>query len=79
MEMMVHIREGKNGGGHDMDMENKGNNMDATSNNNEQDASHMNNGVDGMQEQLCNLDAIQIGTMHVKLTPTGIPSYAKKN
>ncbi|KAM0837530.1 hypothetical protein ACQ4PT_061582 [Festuca glaucescens] len=73
----AHHGEGNNGGGHAMDMDNKGNDMDATSNNNEQDASNMNNGVDGMQEQLCNLDAIQIGTMHVKLTPTGIPSYAK--
>ncbi|KAM0837529.1 hypothetical protein ACQ4PT_061582 [Festuca glaucescens] len=66
----AHHGEGNNGGGHAMDMDNKGNDMDATSNNNEQDASNMNNGVDGMQEQLCNLDAIQIGTMHVKLTPT---------
>ncbi|KAM0908112.1 hypothetical protein ACQ4PT_015684 [Festuca glaucescens] len=62
--------EGKYGGGHDMDMDNKGNDMDATSKNDEQDASSMHNGVDGMQEQLCNLDAIQIGTMHVKLAPT---------
>ncbi|KAM0895257.1 hypothetical protein ACQ4PT_023921 [Festuca glaucescens] len=59
--------EGKNGGGHDMDMDNRGNDMDAASKDNEQDASSMHNGVDGMQEQLCNLDAIQIGTMHVKL------------
>ncbi|KAM0844609.1 hypothetical protein ACQ4PT_056930 [Festuca glaucescens] len=62
--------EGKYGGGHDMDMDNKGNDMDATSKNDEQDASSMHNGVDGMQEQLCNLDAIQIGTRHVKLAPT---------
>ncbi|KAM0863643.1 hypothetical protein ACQ4PT_044458 [Festuca glaucescens] len=38
-------------------------------NNNEQDASNGNNGVDGMQEQLQNIDAIQIGIMNVKLTP----------
>jgi hypothetical protein len=30
-----------------------------------------------MQEQLGNLDAIQIGTMNVKLTPACTP-YAKK-
>jgi hypothetical protein len=67
----------KRGGDHDMDMDNKGNDMDATSKNDEQDASSMHNGVDGMQEQLCNLHAIQIGKMHVKLAPTGIPSDAK--
>ncbi|KAM0834290.1 hypothetical protein ACQ4PT_063701 [Festuca glaucescens] len=71
----AHHGEGKNGGGHAMDMDNKGNDADATSNNNEQDASNVNNGVDGMQEKLHNIDAIQIGTMHVKLTPTGTPSY----
>ncbi|KAM0858917.1 hypothetical protein ACQ4PT_047519 [Festuca glaucescens] len=71
----AHHGEGKNGGSHAMDMDNKGNDADATSNNNEQDALNVNNGVDGMQEQLHNIDAIQIGTMHVKLTPTGTPSY----
>ncbi|KAM0913834.1 hypothetical protein ACQ4PT_011907 [Festuca glaucescens] len=71
----AHHGEGKNGGGHAMDMDHKGNDADATSNNNEQDVSNVNNGVDGMQEQLHNIDAIQIGTMHVKLTPTGTPSY----
>ncbi|KAM0871713.1 hypothetical protein ACQ4PT_039199 [Festuca glaucescens] len=69
--------EGKNGGGHDMDMDNKGNDMDETSKDNEQDASSMHNGGEGMQEQLCNLDAIQIGTMHVKLAPPGILSDEK--
>ncbi|KAM0859656.1 hypothetical protein ACQ4PT_047036 [Festuca glaucescens] len=62
--------EKKFGGGHEMDMDNKGNDMDATSKNDEQDDSSMHNGGDRMQEQLCNLDAIQIGTMHVKLAPT---------
>jgi hypothetical protein len=61
-----------------MDMQGMGNDMDATSKNNEQDASNMNNGVDEMQEQLYNLDAIQIRKMHVKLAPAGIPSSAKK-
>ncbi|KAM0848994.1 hypothetical protein ACQ4PT_054009 [Festuca glaucescens] len=71
----AHHGEGKNGGSHAMDMDNKGNDADATSNNNEQDASNVNNGVDGMQEQLHNIDAIQIGTMHVELNPKGAPSY----
>jgi hypothetical protein len=70
--------EGKNGSGHDMDMDNRGNDMDAASKDNEKDASSMHNGVDGMQEQLCNLHAIQIGTMHVKLDSPGILSDAKK-
>jgi hypothetical protein len=69
--------KGKSGGDHDMDMDNKGNDMDLASKDNEQDASSMHNGVDGMQEQLCNLDAIQMGTMHVKLAPPGILSDAK--
>jgi hypothetical protein len=69
--------EKKFGGAHEMDMDNKGNDMDATSKNDEQDDSSMHNCVDGMQEQLCNLDAIQIGTLHVKLAPTGTLSVAK--
>lgn len=71
----AHHGEGNNGGGHAMDMDHKGNDADATSNNNEQDVSNVNNGVDGMQEQLEHIDAIQIGTMTVKITPTGTPSY----
>jgi hypothetical protein len=67
--------EKKNGGGHTMDLDQKGNDGDATSNNNDQDASNVNNGVEGMQEQLHNLDAIQIGTMHVKIAPKGTPSH----
>jgi hypothetical protein len=65
----AHHGEGKNGGSHTMDMDNKGNDIDATSNNNEQDASKVNNGVDVMQDQLHNIDAIQIGKMHVELNP----------
>jgi hypothetical protein len=71
----AHHGEGNNGGGHAMDMDHKGNDADATSNDNEQDVSNVNNGVDGMQEQLQHIDAIQIGTMTVKITPTGTPSY----
>ncbi|KAM0869323.1 hypothetical protein ACQ4PT_040763 [Festuca glaucescens] len=69
--------EGKNSGGHAMDMESRGNDLDAPSNNDEQGASDLNNDVVGMQEQLGSLDAIQIGSMHVTLSPTGLPSYAK--
>ncbi|KAM0905246.1 hypothetical protein ACQ4PT_017521 [Festuca glaucescens] len=69
--------EGKNGGGHDMDMDNKGNDTDAASKDNEQDVSSMHNGVDGMQEQCGKLDAVQIGTMQVKLVSPGNISDAK--
>ncbi|KAM0850383.1 hypothetical protein ACQ4PT_053110 [Festuca glaucescens] len=71
----AHPGEGKNGDPHAMDMDNKGNDADATSNNNDQDASNVNNGGDGMQEQLHNIVAIQIGTMHVELNTKGTPSY----
>ncbi|KAM0833111.1 hypothetical protein ACQ4PT_064464 [Festuca glaucescens] len=69
--------EGKNGGAHDMDMDNKGNDMDAASKDNAHDVSSMHNGVDGMQEQCGNVDAIQIGTMHVKLVSPGNFAVAK--
>ncbi|KAM0889802.1 hypothetical protein ACQ4PT_027478 [Festuca glaucescens] len=68
---------GKDGGGHDMDMDNKGNDTDAASKDNEQDVSSMHNGVDGMQEQCGKLDAVQIGTMQVKLVSPGNISDAK--
>ncbi|KAM0889732.1 hypothetical protein ACQ4PT_027516 [Festuca glaucescens] len=64
----AHHGEGKNGGSHAMEMD-KGTDADATSNNNEQDASNVNNGVEGMQEQLHNIEDIQIGSMHVELNP----------
>jgi hypothetical protein len=54
-----------------MDMDPKTNDGDATSNNNDQDGPNGNNGGDGMQEQLEHFDAIQIGSMNVKLTPSG--------
>ncbi|KAM0930524.1 hypothetical protein ACQ4PT_000898 [Festuca glaucescens] len=66
----AHHGEGNNGGGNAMDMDPKGTDEDATSNNNEQDVSNANNGVDGMQVQRQHIDAIQIGTMNVQLTPT---------
>jgi hypothetical protein len=74
----AHLGQGNFGGGHSMDMDHKGHQTDATSNNNENDAQNTNNGVEGMQEHLCNLDVVQIGTMSVKLTPSCTPSYAKK-
>jgi hypothetical protein len=67
----------KHEGGHDMETDKKGNDMEDLSKNDDQEDSHMHNGVEGMQEQLCNLDAIQIGTLHVKLAPTGICSDVK--
>ncbi|KAM0905253.1 hypothetical protein ACQ4PT_017525 [Festuca glaucescens] len=73
----AHDGEGKDSGGHTMDMETKGNDLDGPSNTDEQEESNMNNDVDGMQEQLCSLEAIQIGTMRVTLSPSGSPSCAK--
>jgi hypothetical protein len=71
----AHHGEGNNGGGNLVDMDPKRNHADATSNNNEHDLSNVNDGLDGMQEKLQHIDAIQIGTMKVQLTPTGIPPY----
>jgi hypothetical protein len=70
--------EGKNGDGHDMDMDNKRNDMDVASKGNEQNDASMHNGVDGMQEQCGNLEAIRIGTMQVKFVSLGNLSDAKK-
>ncbi|KAM0924360.1 hypothetical protein ACQ4PT_004980 [Festuca glaucescens] len=66
----AHHGEENNGGGNAMDMDPKGTDEGATSNNNGQDGSYENNGVDGMQVQAHHIDAIQIGTMNVQLTPT---------
>ncbi|KAM0832308.1 hypothetical protein ACQ4PT_064991 [Festuca glaucescens] len=66
----AHHGEENNGGGNAMDMDPKGTDEGATSNNNGQDGSYENNGVDGMQVQSQHIDAIQIGTMNVQLTPT---------
>jgi hypothetical protein len=74
----AHQGQGNFGGGNSIDMDHKGHETDATSNNNENDAPNTNNKVEGMQEQLCNLDVVQIGTMSVKQTPSCTPSYAKK-
>ncbi|KAM0853242.1 hypothetical protein ACQ4PT_051215 [Festuca glaucescens] len=65
----AHNGEGNNGGGNAMDMDPKRGDVDATSNNNDHGESNGNNGGDGMQEQLEHFDAIQIGSMNVKLTP----------
>ncbi|KAM0913468.1 hypothetical protein ACQ4PT_012138 [Festuca glaucescens] len=63
----AHNGDGNNGNGHAMDMDHRGTETEATSNNNGNDASNVNNGIDGMQEQLQQLDAIQIGSLNVKL------------
>jgi hypothetical protein len=64
----AHQGQGDFGCGNPMDMDHKGNETEATSNNNENEAPTMNNGVEGMQEQICKLDVVQIGTMSIKLT-----------
>jgi hypothetical protein len=71
----AHQGQGDFGGGNPMDMDHKGNETEATSNNNENEAPTMNNGVEGMQEQICKLDVVQIGTMSIKLNPLGDLSY----
>ncbi|KAM0921230.1 hypothetical protein ACQ4PT_007109 [Festuca glaucescens] len=63
----AHNGDGNNGNGNAMDMDHRGTETEATSNNNGNDASNVNNGIDGMQEQLQQLDAIQIGSLNVKL------------
>nr|XP_051200394.1 uncharacterized protein LOC127313962 [Lolium perenne] len=64
--------DGNNGNGHAMDMDPKGNATETTSNNNGNVASNVNNGVDGMQEQLHQLDAIKIGSMNINLSHADI-------
>jgi hypothetical protein len=71
---------GENHGGENaMDMEPKGGDEGNTSNNNGQEGTYENNGVEGMQVQSHYVDAIQIGTMNVQLTPTSILPYAKNS
>jgi hypothetical protein len=60
-----------------MDMGTRGNDLDVPPNDNEQGASNLNNDVDGMQEQLGSFGDVQIGSMRVSLSPTGLPSVKK--
>ncbi|KAM0880541.1 hypothetical protein ACQ4PT_033491 [Festuca glaucescens] len=62
--------EESHGGGNAMDMDPKGVDEGNTSNNNDKEGTYENNGVEGMQVQSNYVDAIQIGTMNVQLTPT---------
>ncbi|KAM0879424.1 hypothetical protein ACQ4PT_034237 [Festuca glaucescens] len=62
--------EESHGGGNAMDMDPKGVDEGNTSNNNGKEGTYENNGVEGMQVQSNHVDAIQIGTMNVQLTPT---------
>ncbi|KAM0901965.1 hypothetical protein ACQ4PT_019530 [Festuca glaucescens] len=62
--------EESHGGGNAMDMDPKGVDGGNTSNNNDKEGTYENNGVEGMQVQSNYVDAIQIGTMNVQLTPT---------
>jgi hypothetical protein len=52
-------------------MDPKTNDGDATSKNNDQVGPNENNGGDGMQEQLEHFDVTKIGSMNVKLSPSG--------
>jgi hypothetical protein len=70
--------EGKKGNDPDIDMENKENDLTESSKNNVNDGSSKNNGVDGMQEHCALLEAIQFGSMDVKLASPG-NLYAAKN
>ncbi|KAM0893153.1 hypothetical protein ACQ4PT_025290 [Festuca glaucescens] len=68
---VIQFEDEGNNGGNAMDMDPKTNDGDATSNNNDQVGPNGNNGGDGMQEQLEHFDAIRIGSMNVKLSPSG--------
>jgi hypothetical protein len=70
--------EGKKGNDPDIDMENKENDLAESSKNNVHYGSSKHNGVDGMQEQCVLLEAIQFGSMDVKLASPG-NLYAAKN
>ncbi|KAM0921404.1 hypothetical protein ACQ4PT_006880 [Festuca glaucescens] len=63
--------QGNNAGGNAMDMDPKRGDDDATSNNNDIGETNGNNGGDGMMEQLEHFDAIKIGSLDVKLSPSG--------
>ncbi|KAM0898288.1 hypothetical protein ACQ4PT_022022 [Festuca glaucescens] len=63
--------QGNNAGGNVMDMDPKRGDGDATSNNNDIGETNGNNGGDGMMEQLEHFDAIKIGSLDVKLSPSG--------
>ena len=69
--------EEENGDAHDMDTDNKEKASDAGSKDNGNDVSTKHNGVEGMQEHCGNLDAIQIGTIHVKCASPGNLNVAK--
>jgi hypothetical protein len=67
--------EGNNVGGNAMDMDPKRGDGEATSNNNEMGESNGNNGGDGMMQQLKHFDAIKIGSLDVKLSPSGTSPF----
>ncbi|KAM0835213.1 hypothetical protein ACQ4PT_063075 [Festuca glaucescens] len=67
--------EGNNGGANAMDMDPKRSEVHDTSNNNVNGGSNGTNGGDGMQEQIELFEAIQIGSMSLKLTPSGGYSF----
>ncbi|KAM0845185.1 hypothetical protein ACQ4PT_056551 [Festuca glaucescens] len=62
--------EESHGGGNAMDMDPKGVDEGNTSNNNGKEGTYEKNGVEGMQVQSNHVDAIQIGSMKLPITPT---------
>jgi hypothetical protein len=65
--------EENNGGSHAMDTDPKRKEIKDASNNNLNGGSNGNNEGDGMQEQIECLDALQIGSLNLKVTPAGTP------
>jgi hypothetical protein len=68
-----------NHGGNAMDMDPKTNDAGANSNDNEQLGTNGNNGVDGMQEQLEHFDAIRIGSLDIKYSPSGSSNFVSNS
>jgi hypothetical protein len=68
-----------NHGGNAMDMDPKTNDAGANSNGNEQLGTNGNNGVDGMQEQLEHFDAIRIGSLDIKYSPSGSSNFVSNS
>jgi hypothetical protein len=65
--------EENNGGSHAMDTDPKKKETKDASTNNLNGGSNGNNGGDGMQEQIERLDALQIGSLNLNITPAGSP------
>ncbi|KAM0903547.1 hypothetical protein ACQ4PT_018595 [Festuca glaucescens] len=68
----AHNGEHNKEGGNAMDMDPKGQDETNTSNNGGQDGASINDGVQGMQLNAQNLDEINIGSIMVPLSPSGV-------